>query len=98
MTKANAIKMLSKYGQVQKTECGRYWVYVGRYEVSFRLSGPSSDTITCESTRPIGELDDIQSDYFAGSYWKNLTQAVRYAERPLLQGIKADWDHAAGKV
>ena len=30
-------------------------------------------------TKPRNEDDDMQSDYSAGSYWDNLTQAIKHA-------------------
>ena len=83
MIVSNGIKKLSKYGQVQHDKTGKYWIVKGRYEVSFRANGedrPDQD-IVCEHTQRVNEVEDSQSDYFPGSYWPNLTQALRYAER-----------------
>ena len=82
MKLANAIKKLSQYGEVQKNSTGKYWVIIGEYEVSFRRNGFGEDpSITCEHTRKLTDKDDSQSDYFAGSYRDNLTQAIKFATK-----------------
>jgi hypothetical protein len=83
MTVANAIKKLSKYGTVKVDDTKKHYIHYRGYEVSFRPNGALTPdaSITCEHTRQIGEESDINSDYFAGSYWNNLTQALKYVEQ-----------------
>lgn len=81
MTTANAIKKLSKYGEVKLNNTGLHFITLNGYIVSFRKNGAGENPdITCEHTCPVNEKSDISSDYFPGSYWDNLTQAIRFAE------------------
>ena len=79
MTLENAIKMLSQHGVVCHNENGEYWAQIKNHIVSFYKNGETSTT--CYHTKRIDEQDDPQTDYFCGSYWPNLTQAIRYAEQ-----------------
>jgi hypothetical protein len=74
----SAIKKLSKHGIVEHNNNGQYWAKINGHIVSFIKNG--EDSTTCYHTKRIGEYDDPQTDYFAGEYWNNLTQAIRYAE------------------
>ena len=74
-----AIKTLAKAcNGIQHNSTGAYWGVIGKRIVSFRANG--SDGACCFHTRRIDEEDDIQTDYFAGSFWSNLTRAIRYAK------------------
>jgi hypothetical protein len=82
MTVANAIKKLAKLGPVGHTG-NQYWIKLNGMIVSFRTNGEDrpDNSITCEHTQRVGDEDDMQSDYFAGSYWPTLTAAIKYAQR-----------------
>ena len=82
MTVKNAIKKLSKLGTVEHNG-QQGWVHYKGWSVSFLSNGAWSETtnITCEKARRLDDHNDIQSDYSAGSFFDNLTQAVRFVKR-----------------
>lgn len=83
MTIANAIKKLSKYGKVNRGRNGQYWAIIGNYKVSFTANGEDipTNSITCEHTCRVGLEPDYNTDYFPGTFWDNLTQAINAAIR-----------------
>lgn len=82
-TVAYGKKQLQKLGTVHQ-QGGKYWVEYHGYCVSFLANGENrpDQSMICEHTVRIGQEADSQTDYFPGSYWPNLTQAIRYASRP----------------
>lgn len=75
----NGIKRLSKYGAIENVG-GKYWIIVNGYEVSFLINGTSGNVV-CFHTQRVSEKTDSNADYFPGSYWKNLSQALRFVEK-----------------
>lgn len=77
----NAIKRLSKHGKVIQDRPGSYYAIINGCEVSFLANGDDrpDNSICCERCRRLGDEDDIQSDYWGGSFYDNLTQAIRAA-------------------
>lgn len=72
---AHAIKSLSKFGEVT-TERNQHSIQIGRYVVSFIDQNGSA---ICINVRRETDHTDLQSDYFAGSWATNITQAIRWA-------------------
>lgn len=72
MTTKNAVKKLSKWGEVKATGTG-YYVHRNGWSVSF---SDQWGEVICISTRRLTE--DV-NDHTARSYWDNLTQAIRYS-------------------
>ena len=83
MTVANAIKKLARYGEVKHPTSMQYQTRIGDYIVSFLSNGEDrpDNTITCCHTQRVTEKADYNSDYFPGSFWDNLTQAIDAATR-----------------
>ncbi len=78
---ANAVKKLEKASgkKVEKDErSNEYYVIIKKKVVSFMKNGMSDDAV-CFYVRNENLHDDIQTDYFAGSFFRNLTQAINYA-------------------
>jgi len=77
MKLSNALKKLSKYG---KTEIKgiHYQTIQGDTVVEFLVSSYSEE-ITCIRVRSIHDKDDSQSDYSAGVWVDNLSQAIKVA-------------------
>lgn len=90
MTIKNAIKKLSKYGKVQVNSVNEHWIEYKGYIISFFPNGSCdpNNSITCEHTKRIGEKSDPNSDYFPGSFWPNLTQAINHVERMFESDLK----------
>ena len=76
MKLSNAIKKLEKYGKVENNGIS-YWTIQGNTAVEFMKNGSSED-ITCIRVRSIHDKDDFQSDYSAGTWCDNLSQAIRF--------------------
>lgn len=90
MTVSNAIKKLAKYGTVKVDNSKKHYIHYKGYEVSFRPNGALTPdaSITCEKARPFNDHDDIQSDYSGGSFFDNLTQALKYVDNCFESDIK----------
>jgi hypothetical protein len=78
MTTQNAIKALAKYGVVENYDHNLYRTRIGNYLVSFV---DQDGRAGCFQTQRVGEVSDIRSDYFPGSYWNSLKSAISYADR-----------------
>jgi len=81
MTIANAVKKLARFGHVEHDDRGQYRARFGDHVVSFCANGkdaPEAHAI-CFHVQRAGEIADSQSDYFPGSYFPNLTRAIRFA-------------------
>lgn len=78
MTLTNAIKKAEKVtGQkAQVNGQHRYFEYKG-FVLSFAQNG-RYDEATCFYTRRKGQHDDLMTDYFAGTFHNNLTQAINF--------------------
>jgi hypothetical protein len=87
MTITNAVKKLGTFGTVSAEECGEWRATKGGYEVSFLRNG-HGDQVTCFRTRRVTDQDDSQTDYFAGSFWPNMTQAIAHANRMIEQDAR----------
>ena len=78
MTIENAQKKLTKAGFTVSNESGTFAAvhpdHVGKV-IEFHRNG--GDAIVCIRSRRIGDVDDPQSDYFAGAWHKNMTQAIK---------------------
>ena len=78
MTISNAIKKVEKnFAKVIKQDGGNYTATKNNKEISFRKNGHSED-ITCIRVRSIKDLDDILTDYCAGVFYDNISQALKY--------------------
>jgi hypothetical protein len=74
MQTRNADKQLGKLGTVH-IERNEHYAKVGRYYIGFY---DQDGEAICIHTRPEWDHDELQSDYDAHSYWRNLTRAIRY--------------------
>lgn len=76
----SAIKKLSKLTKVEKNG-GQYSGVINGNVIEFRACNSSyEDTgITCIRVRGIKDEDDIMTDYFAGVWCNNLSQAIKMA-------------------
>lgn len=76
----NAIKKLSKFGEV-KNQDGIYWAEDKGQVVEFIINGRIEDdrNITCIRVRGAKDEDDIMTDYWGGVWCDNLSQAIRIA-------------------
>jgi hypothetical protein len=79
MKLTNAIKKATSILKVTPViENGRSYKYIfNGHELSFFQNG-RADEATCFYTRPLGQEDDITTDYFAGTFHDNLTQAINF--------------------
>lgn len=74
----NAIKKLEKAGFTVQENSGRFVARnSGHRQIEFLRNGRSEE-ITCIHTRKIGEQDDSMTDYFAGIWHDNITQAIKF--------------------
>lgn len=75
MTTTNAMKKLAKFGDVEKS--GRmYWVHNHNEVVSFLdINGDTA----CINVRNQSDVSDSMTDYHAGVYCDNISQAIRVA-------------------
>lgn len=69
----NAIKSLAAIGTVIRDEYNRPAVTLNGWMVCV---GGDSTKATSYEVRRVGAKDDFQTDYHAGTYYKNLTQAL----------------------
>ena len=78
MKVVSAIKKLAKFGKVEKCG-GQYSAIINSNEVSFRVNGREDEdsSICVIYVRPVHMEDDVMTDYFAGTFYRNLTQALK---------------------
>lgn len=81
MTTERAIKALSKYAEVKKTENGLYYAIRNdkdgvEHTISFY---DQKGTVICLHTQRTADRGDSQSDYFPGSFCDSMKQALRWA-------------------
>lgn len=72
-----ALKRMEKVGEVYKAG-PFYEVRVGREIIRVTGNGGNDDIATI-NVRRVNDNDDIMTDYFAGSYYDNISQAIRSA-------------------
>ena len=79
MTIANACIKLAKAGFTLSNESGTFAAvhpaHVGKV-IEFHPNG-RQDEIVCIRSRRIGDIDDPQSDYFAGAWHNSLSRAIK---------------------
>ena len=82
MQLANAIKKLSKFGEIHQNG-SLYWATINNHVVEFMRNGRLEDDygITCIRVRRATDKDDSMIDYFCGVWCDSLTQAIRLAAR-----------------
>jgi len=76
----NAIKKIEKFTglKVQKNDNNMYWVTGKEREISFIKNGGESQEAICIKVRRKNDYNDSQSDYFAGFFVDNITQALKH--------------------
>lgn len=74
-----AKKKLASLGELHQSG-QEFWVEYGPYTVSFLRNG-IGETATCFHTKRSSEQSDLLSDYFPGSFWPNLTRAIRFVKK-----------------
>jgi hypothetical protein len=83
MTLKNAIKKAEKItGEVSKTTNPYIYNYKG-YTVEFHKNGRGTIEETdavCFYTKQHGTHDELMTDYFAGTFHDNLTQAFKFID------------------
>lgn len=81
MTLTNAIKKAEKATGQKATKQGQFYTFtlLGS-TISFAQNG-RSDQATNFYTKRVGPQDDITTDYFAGTFHDNLTQAIDFIKR-----------------
>jgi hypothetical protein len=79
MTVANAVKKLAKSGFEVTGSDMRFSGRNGLRVVEFSRTGRDSDSIGCIKVRSVNDNDDSQSDYSAGVWCDNLSQAIKLA-------------------
>ena len=75
----NAIKKLEKAGFEVINEGSRYSARRENDIVEFIQNGGDSDQAICIRIMSVNDQDDIMTDYSAGTYCDNLSQAIRLA-------------------
>ena len=75
----NAIKKLEKAGFEVINEGSRYSARRENGIVEFIQNGGGSDQAICIRIMSVNDQDDIMTDYSAGTYCDNLSQAIRLA-------------------
>ena len=81
MKTERAIKTLSKYAKVEKTEYGMYYAIRNNKEgVNYTISFYDQEgTIICLHTKRTADQADSNSDYFPGSFAPSLKRALCWA-------------------
>jgi hypothetical protein len=80
MTITNAIRKAEKITGSKSTQKGHFYCFQYKgYEVSFAKNG-GQEYATNYYTRKNGFNDDLMTDYFAGTFHDNLTQAFKFVD------------------
>lgn len=80
MTLTNAIKKAEKTSKQTATKNGQFYTVDYRgYTVQFAQNG-REDAATNFYTRKHGVNDDLATDYFAGTFHDNITQAFKFVD------------------
>jgi isopropylmalate/homocitrate/citramalate synthase len=75
----NAIKKLKKAGFEVINEGSRYSASRESDIIEFIQNGGGSDQAICIRIKSVNDQDDMMTDYSAGTYCDNLSQAIRLA-------------------
>ena len=76
----NAIKKLERAGfKVTETEYSFVAEKAGCRLIEFHRNGGGSESVVCIRTRRKTDKDDSMTDYCAGVFHKNITQAIESA-------------------
>lgn len=80
MKLSNAIKKLSKHGEVNQ-DGALFWAEINKHVVEFMVNGRVEEArdITCIRCRGVNDNDDLMTDYWGGVWCDNLTQAIKVA-------------------
>ena len=83
MKYSSAIKKLIKNGFEVKEDDGQVWATKDNQEIDFFCNGKFSQdgNICCIRVRSVNDKDDPYTDYCAGVFANNLSQAIRLATR-----------------
>ena len=76
MKATNALKKLTKAGFVVTQSGNRYSAQAGRNVIEFHQQ---DEDIICIRVRSVNDRDDVMSDYSAGTWCDNLSQAIHLA-------------------
>lgn len=76
MQATNAVKKLNKSGFTVTQSGNRYSAQAGRNVIEFHQQ---DGEIICIRVRSANDHDDVMSDYSAGTWCDNLSQAIRLA-------------------
>ena len=81
MKLTNAIKKLSKIGEVEyKNGCYMVWTGIESRRVIEVTKNGAEDEVATIRVRRDNDFDDSMTDYSAGSFFSNLSQALRFIE------------------
>jgi hypothetical protein len=84
-TLKNTIKKAEKLSgtKISKDSNGKYIVFYKGYGISFYCNGKETETSesTCHYVKKVGNKDDMTTDYFAGTFWDNITQCFASVDR-----------------
>ena len=83
MQTANAIRKLEGLGFYVHHNGTRHTAKTGGWEIS--VADQDGEVISIKVRRQ-SEKVDLTTDYFPGSYFKNLSQALRFLDRALAEG------------
>jgi sulfatase maturation enzyme AslB (radical SAM superfamily) len=75
----NAIKKLEKAGFEVINDASRYSARRGNDIIEFIKNGGDSDQAICIRIMSASDRDDLMTDYSAGTFCDNLSQAIRIA-------------------
>ncbi len=76
---AYCAKRLEKAGfEVKKSRYGNGISAIKDNHEITCLCNPGDDDVISIRERRLNDHDDIMTDYFAGCYWDNISQALRY--------------------
>ena len=75
----NAIKKLEKAGFNVTKDGTRFSAQKNNDFVEFIQNGGGSETVICIRVRHVNDHDDSMSDYTAGVFCDNISQAIRLA-------------------
>jgi hypothetical protein len=81
MTLTKTIQKLEKLGFKVESDGYRHWVVYNSDVIEFLSNGRPEDdrNVVCIRVRAVKDNDDSQSDYCAGVWCDNITQALKLA-------------------
>jgi len=79
MKSQNAVKKVQRaYPEAEfQIHNGRFSTIINGKILSFIENG-EYDSINCIHVKGVNEEDDVYTDYFPGSFFSNISQAIRY--------------------